>query len=191
MRAGRGAAIALVGTAMIGLVVGCSSRDTETPVPVTAQAPFVCAGVPSGGVELITGASDPVVTEEGRWGADDRNFYCTVTVEQSAGRFRGLTVIEERVATSIYGDAERARSELLATSGQRIEADVEGVGVVYGSTEGALTAVWACTDRVLWVEAQGVFDDSRDAQEDLSNLLRSMLPWTCDGQDAPARTAEG
>ena len=46
-----------------------------------------------------------------------------------------------------------ARSELLATSGEPIEADVEGVGVVYGSPDGAVAAAWACADRASWVEA--------------------------------------
>lgn len=52
----RWAGAALVGIAMAALVAGCSSRDSSTPVPATAQAPYVCAGVPGEGVELITGA---------------------------------------------------------------------------------------------------------------------------------------
>ena len=174
-----------------GLLVACSGRDTTTPVPTEAAAPFMCDGVPALGVELLTGAPDAEVTQEGQWGSDERNFYCTVTVEQEPGLFRGLTVTEQRVAVSIFGDAATAEEELRATSGQVIDADESGVGAVYGSTEGTLTAAWACGERVLWVEVQGVFDDGRAAEEDLSNLLVSMLPWVCGDDDVPARTVEG
>ena len=179
----------MVMCAVPGLLVACSGRDTTTPVPTEAQPPYVCDGVPRRGVELVTGAPDAEVTQEGQWGSDDRNFYCRVVVEQDPGLFRGLTVAEQRVAVSIFGDAATAEEDLRATSGQVIEADEPGVGAVYGSTEGTVTAVWACEERVLWVEAQGVFDDGRVAEEDVSNLLVSMLPWVCGGQEAPGRTA--
>jgi len=177
-----------VGVSAVCLLAGCTSRDVSTPVPTEAAAPYLCDGVPARGVALLTGASAPKVEQTGGWGRKDRGFYCFVTVEQDAGLFRGLTVIDQRVGATIYGSAEAAQAELRATTGRLITASAPGVGAVYGSRKGDLTAAWSCGDRYLEVMAKGVFDDGRGAEQDLSNLVVSMLPWVCGGEKAPART---
>ena len=58
----------VVGAILCVLAVsGCSGPDL-TAVPTEAAAPFVCAGVPRAGVELLLGGRGTVATDTGSWG---------------------------------------------------------------------------------------------------------------------------
>lgn len=185
--------MALAGAVVAGLVLaGCAGPDLS-PVPVPGEEPFVCHGVSGRAVELMFGAPVGDVTDSGSWGFPrDRlggadAFGCNVDPE---GRDDAALIIHfQPLAWGYWADTEE---NLLAyvqdRSGPRsIEASAPGWGYRWGE-EDDVGAVWTCDDYALIVRAWGSLPEGRDRGEDVERLLVSMLPWACEGVEAPRRT---
>lgn len=167
---------------------GCSGPDLSA-VPTEATAPFVCDGVPEAGTALLLGGKVAQKQTHGRWGDDGAGFDCVIELESGgAGR---VMVIAGEVGV-VFGATDEASSvEEFSKQGNAtaIDADATGGGYVYGSGAN-LTAAWACGGRVVSVEIFDADVKSRDGRADAGNLLVSMLPWACGGQDPPKQTVE-
>lgn len=162
---------ACVAVLAIAAVSGCTTPDTA-PVPDVADAPFVCDGVPERGMELTLGGK--VTAEQtGSWRADGPAFSCAV--DGGAGRVL-VTYGDPTTFLSLDDASQQGGAEPL-------ELDADGAGYLFGGA--APTAMWVCGDRVLAVETFDVDTRGREASDDARNLLASMLPWACDGEDAP------
>jgi len=154
--------------------MACSSPDTAA-VPTTADAPYVCAGVPQRGTSLTLGG-DVSAQETGSWLADGPAFSCTV--DRSGGR-----------VFVTYGDPTTFLS--LATAGEQqdsvaIDADASGSGFLFGDSKA--TAMWVCGNHVLAVELLDVDTQGRDRRADARNLLVSLLPWACGDTAVPPQS---
>lgn len=183
MRVSRALGACAGGTAVVGLLVGCSGGEPATPVPTVAVAPFICDGVPLEGVQILVG-EDLSVRVHGVWGADGGGFGCIV--DPADGHGPSLMILERGRAGSIGGEADDA-SELERLMEQAeaapIVADFPGSGVLFGPDKP--TAVWVCDGRELSVEVFADDWEEHDRRPDAERLLISMLPWACDGQPVP------
>ena len=80
------------------------------------------------------------------------------------------------------GDALTSSSACLVNLA--IDADASGSGFLFGDSKA--TAMWVCGNHVLAVELLDVDTQGRDRRADARNLLVSMLPWACGGDEVPS-----
>jgi len=167
------------------LVSGCSSPDL-TPVPTVAAQPFACEGVPGDSAELIAGETLEASGPHGTWGDDDLLFGCSLVGEHTL-----VQVEEMSVTISPWGRAEQdtLRAWESFADARALDLGAPGSGYVFGSRED-FTAGWVCNGRSLTVTAAGDPVEGRDRAEDVTNLLASMLPWACEGEDVPPASEE-
>ena len=176
-RAAAGAAVVL-----FTLISGCTGPE-PVPVPRTADAPWLCSGVPLESIELALGGAE--LDDGGGQGAlgwRDEQFTCSAEADESS-----IIVSQEPVLSSPFGSTE---DDVVATlqessAAQRIDADAPGRG--YLTRVDDPVAVWVCTDFVTRVSFTGTEPDGRTWSEDAVNLLVSMLPWAC-GEEPPPPT---
>lgn len=160
---------------------GCVGPSTD-PVPTTAEAPFLCDGVPREGVELMTGLAEPEAEQAGDRSDPEARRGCAVRDDD------GETVLNVSWRT-IDGLGVGSPEEYLETlagdeNATPIEADASGGGYVIGPQDQP-AGYWVCDDsRWLLVE---LFDgaDGRDGFDDVARFVESVLPWTCGGEDFP------
>lgn len=167
-------------------VAACGGPDLDA-VPTKAVEPFVCAGVPAGATALLLGGEVTQKRTSGRWGDGGIGFDCVV--ELASGDPGRVMVISGDVGIAFgTGDAATALADFSRQAdAESIDADAKGGGYVYGRASNA-TAAWVCASRVLSVEAFDADVEGRNARSDAENLLVSMLPWACGGDEAPDRT---
>lgn len=178
------------------LLAGCGSAVSMDPVPmvVGADEEFLCSGVPLTGLELMTGVEELAYNfnhAPPRWAIDeDMPFHCSAG---EPGSDASLVVVErtdiELVGFGRSADEQIAKIARAWGDDSRIDADAPGAGFVLDDGYHP-AARWVCPDGVrmnmtLYVAAEG-----RDAGEDLERYVRSMLPWMCDADQAPARTVD-
>lgn len=165
----------------LALVAACTGPDL-TKVPDVAEAPYACDGVPRAGVELLLGGEATVDRTRGAWGDDGTGFNCALS--------RGDAVVLVDAEDTVSSPLGPTDADVLATmrraGGTAIEADAPGEGYVWGEKY----AGWVCDGRTLVVEAHRVDVEGRDLTADVTRLLESMLPWACEGEDAPPATEE-
>lgn len=175
----RRAAIAVVVGA--GLVSGCAGPSLD-PVPTVASGEFVCDGVPRDGVELILGG--PVGTIEPNNGWEDEFFSCWI---DGAGARVSVSASPTKFASWGGGTDEG----VLARANQSSNAVTLEVESAVGSgTRLHHRALWVCDGRLVRVDLSGALVGERDWSVDAANLLISMLPWACDGEEPPPATVE-
>lgn len=178
------AAAAVVG--VLAALAGCTTGSTE-PVPTLAEEPFVCDGVPLDGIRLMTG-TDEIERESsgGTWGDVTDPVVCNVRTADGSGL---VTVSQEPLEWFGVGDAEAYLEEVAGRQGaQRIEAEATGGGYAYPEGEETVSAQWACGEQRVALTVYRLAGGDRDPLTDVSRYLTSMLPWACDGADAPVRT---
>ena len=183
MRLRRGA---VVGLALLLAVSACSGRDTSTPVPTGAAAPFVCDGVPGRAAELILGGDVAAKRRYGQWGLKDGGFQCDVV---RAGTNNGVVMVEEWDVGTLLGVSPEDALRQFATeaAAEPVSASTRGAGYVIGTAKSG-SAKWVCGERVLVVDLVSVGNEGRDQRADAQALLVSMLPWACGGEKPPAQT---
>lgn len=163
------------------MVAGCGSGSSE-PVPTSAAEPYVCEGVPSVGLERMTGVDDLRAEDQHPWAGDV--FTCEVLDE------RGSTVVfvyrDDRLVAGM-GSPEDQLAAGLAGGGVEVVASAPGRGYVIADGEHS-EARWACEDGVRTEILLQQPDRDRDLQEDLSRYLVSILPWACGDEDPPPAT---
>lgn len=171
--------------ASVLVLVGCT--PDQTPVPVQADGAFVCEGVQRQGVELTLGGAVKVDQSHGSWArATERAFTCRLVPKGNDAR--SVSVIATRAAIDLPPSIDGQGSSQATLEERAAEADataivseVEGEGFLFGPQR----AQWLCGDLVLTVDFIGSAVKGRDSGADIEALLVSMLPWACDGQDAP------
>lgn len=164
-----------------GLAAGCAGQSLD-PVPIVAAGDFVCDGVPREGVELILGGPVTKIERRNRW--DDESFLCFVG---GAGAHVSISASPTMFATWGGGTDEGVLAEV-NESEDAVPFDVESAG---GSGMRLPTgALWVCDGRLVRVDLTGDLVGERDWSIDAANLLTSMLPWACNGEDAPLTTVE-
>lgn len=167
------------GLILLTLVAGCSGPDLS-PVPTTATAPYACDGVPRTSAELITGEPVTADVSNHNWGDDQQPFLCSLVSEH------GLVQVEEApVEQDSWGPTEASVIAAMqaTTDDPPLQLDAPGTGYTWGGH----TAGWVCNGRVITV-AIGDSVSGRDRLADATNLLASMLPWACNGEDVPEAT---
>jgi hypothetical protein len=167
------------GLLLAGLLCGCTEPVDLTPVPAEASGPYACDGVPQQGPELILGGPAPV--DRPRQPGTRRTaplWRCTF----DDGERRLVVKDELLTASGDFGpDEESTLAFLRSVPGtQRVEADSPGEGFA-----GESIAAWVCEGRIVTVELISKPIPERDAQEDVTNLLLSQLPFVCDGVEMP------
>ncbi|WP_273653299.1 hypothetical protein [Cellulomonas fimi] len=175
MRNTRAALTGAGALALLALLAGCSTPD-DSPVPTLAEAPWICPGVPQTGVELALGGPAEVETTNS-WepGLGHATFQCFAE--------RG----DDARLMVTYGGPGSGPSPQDVRTGRGavpISADADGEGWAEHA-EGSSVATWQCGDNILRVGLVGPVD-GRDGLTDVSNLLVSMLPWACEGEEVPA-----
>lgn len=179
-----GGVAAVVG--LLAVVAGCTPAEV-VPVPTSASAPFVCDGVPAQAVELVLGVPIEDVDVKYRDPWDAAVFDCAV----SAGPGENdptVWVTRGPVSLGPFGDADAAKEEFAQAQAPDRYLEVPGVdgaGMSYRYGETGVMAVWECGDVYLNVFLARVTESGRDAIDDAANLVVSMLPWTCGGQEVP------
>jgi len=177
---GRASRTLVAGLALVAVLAGCSRPDTS-PVPTTAASPYVCDGVPQEGAALALGGKASVQSQAGSWTTDRPNFVCIL--DGSGDRGLQVDVVE---SGRIGATDQEALEEIRRTNDvDPIEADGPGAGFVTKPGAGT-TAHWVCDGRYLQVSLDGDPVKGRDGDQDVENLLVSMLPWACGGEDVPA-----
>lgn len=160
------------------------------PVVVSAEEEFLCDGVPVRGLELMTGVEELAYVSgyaPWKWAIDhDVPFQCRAG---EPGSDVALVVVA-RSNLQLIGFGKSADEQIAETArvwgdDSRIDVDAPGAGFVRDDE-----ARWVCpdgirTDVTLYFAAEG-----RDAGEDLERYVRSLLPWMCDADQAPARTVD-
>jgi len=172
----------LTGLGLVVVLAGCTSPDTS-PVPTTAESPYVCDGVPLEGAELTLAGEASVDTQSGSWSSDGPNrpnFLCILS--GSGDRSLQIDVVESgRIAPT----DEKALEVIEKTNdAEPIEADGPGAGYVTKPGAGTV-AHWVCDGRYIKVSFDGDAVKGRDGNQDVENLLVSMLPWACGGDEVP------
>jgi len=172
-------AVGAVVVVVVGVVVWRAVTAPDlSPVPQVAQEPYLCAGVPQQGAELILGGTVEVTRDEGEWGSDHDSFRCTIERGEGA-----IDVLEEPISRiPVTGPQMFLEEYRSSTAEEEFEADAQGYG--FASTEGPAVAEWLCGDRhVRVVISRGVH--GRDKKADVITYLTSMLPWGCGDQAPP------
>lgn len=181
---GRVALRAFVASGVAVASLGGCTGDAG-PVPTTAAEPFVCAGVPARGLEIMAGVSS-VVAASGPW-EWDTYFHCAL--DDQGGR--PVAIVSHEDAT--LGGSGPVEDQIAAIRagelGTPIEADAAGAGYVRDE-DGSGFARWVCPDGLRTDVRLWRVDGSRDVEEDLARYMTSMLPWACGDEDAPPRTAD-
>jgi hypothetical protein len=173
--------VLLVGLLLGVLAVGGCTGPDRTPVPRTAEAPWLCSGVPRDSIDLALGGAElDGDTGQGSLDWRDEQFYCAAQAGGSS-----IFVRQQTLLNSGYGSTEEAVVGTLEESseGRRIDADAPGRG--YLVEEGQAVAVWVCTGFVTRVSFFGEPPRGRDWDEDAVNLLVSVLPWACGEEEPP------
>jgi len=148
-----------------------------SPVPQVAQGPYLCAGVPQDGAELILGGPVEVTRDEGEWSSDDDSFRCAL--ERGGGM---ITVDESPISSGPIPDPQMFLEEYRSsTVAEEFEADAPGHGFY---TQHPSSAEWLCGERYLTVTISGTAA-GRDKKADVISYLTSMLPWGCGDQEPP------
>jgi len=166
------------------VVAGCAPSDLSDPVPTTAEAPFVCDGVPLTGLQRLTGIRDLTVEDDtsGPW---DEHFTCHVY----DGDRLVVWVLYMSTEWLGYGSLEDQITEARTRHGAlQIVADAPGAGYVEVRDK-EMMARWVCEDNTrtdVTVYATG----GADMEEDLARYMVSILPWACGDAEAPPRTVE-
>lgn len=159
------------------VLTSCSKPDTR-PVPVTAEPPYACDGVPRSSAELLMGGSISV-DQIGGW--DGSTMACGI--HAARGGESSLTVFWD----SMRGHrGEEAYADRFGgfEGAEPIIASAPGSGHVKALDDGAI-AWWVCEGTVVTVGPDLVDVKGRDLLADTRNLLVSILPWACDGQPVP------
>jgi hypothetical protein len=170
---------ALAGLALVVVLTGCSRPDTS-PVPTTAESPYVCDGVPLEGAELTLAGKASVDKQSGSWITERPNFLCVL--DGSGDRMLQIDVVE---SVRIGPTDEKALEVIEKTNdAEPIEADAPGAGYVTKPGAGTV-AHWVCDGRYIKVTFRGDDVKGRNGNQDVENLLVSMLPWACGGDEVP------
>ena len=165
------------------VVAGCAPSDLSDPVPTTAEAPFVCDGVPLTGLQRLTGIRDLTVEDDtaGPW---DEDFLCHVY----DGDHVVLWVSHELLIGQIPALEEQLARVRTRSGALQIVADAPGAGYVVSRRDETF-ARWLCPN--WWRTDVTVYaTGGPDMEEDLARYMVSILPWACGDEDAPVRTVE-
>jgi len=171
--------------AVVGTLAGCTSQSFDpTTVPTEAAAPYLCDGVPTTGLEALTGDDHLEASDDpaGTWGKD---FLC----EARDGSSTKATVSSLDVTSRGGGSVDDRIAELKSAPGAVVVVgSASGAGYVLPSGDQP-HATWVCADgRVTEVRLFSSSDDDR-LVEGLSRYLISVLPWGCGDATPPAATA--
>lgn len=99
------------------------------------------------------------------------------------------TVSQEPLEWVGVEDAEAYLAEVAGRQGaQRIEAEAPGGGYAYPEGEQTVSAQWVRGEQRVALTVYRLAGGDRDPLTDVSRYVTSILPWACDGADAPRRT---